>query len=143
DITALAQDDKQQDYDFLAGTLGRESNEIRLLADAGRFAAQTGTSAGIFYAVMKVSGQTTLPEILSLDRATLRNVLDRAVAQKLITAETVGSLPALSAKFDQQVVQNALTEQPAGVPASLAAVLGLALPDAKEGGAVPSTHTSS
>ena len=131
DITALNQDDKQQDYDFLAGTLGRESNEIRILADAGRFATQTGIPAGVFYAVMKLSGQTTLPGILSIDRARLHAILDRAVAAKIITADTVGQFPALSARFDQQVVQGVLTEQPAGVPANLAAILGLAIADPK------------
>ncbi|HMF98002.1 MAG TPA: neuraminidase-like domain-containing protein, partial [Vicinamibacterales bacterium] len=129
DITTLTQDEKQQDYDFLAGTLGRESTEMRMLADAGRFAAQTGIPAGVFYAVMKLNGQTTLPEILSLDRSTLRAVLDRAVSQKLITPDTVGPFAALSARFDQQVVQGVLTEQPAGVPANLATILGLAIPD--------------
>src|SRR5262249_10173260 len=128
---AWAHDETQQDYDFLAGTLGRESTEIRLLADAGRFAAQTGIPAGVFYAVMKVGGHQTLPEILSVDRVTLRNILDRAVSQKIVTAETVGAFPALSARFDQQVVQNVLAEQPTGGPGSLAGILGLALPDSR------------
>ena len=131
DITALNQDDKQQDYDFLAGTLGRESNEVRMLADAGRFATQTGIPAGVFYAVMRHGGPTTLPAILSIDRVRLRAVLERAVAAKIVTAETVGPFPALAARLDQQVVQGVLTEQPAGVPASLATILGLAIPDAR------------
>src|SRR5262249_5683140 len=131
DITALTQDEKQQDYDYLAGTLGRESAEIRMLADAGRFAAQTGIPAGVFYAVMKLSRRQTLPEIRSLDPVTLRLLLDRAVNQKLITGDTVGPFPALVALFDQQVVQNVLAEQPTGVPASLATILGLAIPDSR------------
>jgi receptor-binding and translocation channel-forming TcA subunit of Tc toxin/ABC toxin-like protein/neuraminidase-like protein len=131
DVTALNQDDKQQDYDFLAGTLGRESNDIRILAESSRFAAQTGIPAGVFYAVMRHGGPTTLHGILSLDRDALRAKLERAVAGKIVTADTVGPFSLLAARFDQQVVRSVLTEQPDGVAASVGTILGLAIPDSR------------
>ncbi|MEP7304387.1 MAG: hypothetical protein ABJA98_02605 [Acidobacteriota bacterium] len=131
DITALSQDEKVQDYDFLAGTLGRTSVEIRMLADAARFSAQTSISAAVFYAVMKLGGHTSLHAILSYDRAALRVLLDKAVAQKIIAADAVGPFTALAAQFDQRVVQNVLSEQPTGLPATLATILGLAISEPK------------
>ncbi|MFK0236634.1 Tc toxin subunit A-related protein [Streptomyces vinaceus] len=129
-LADLRLDGTGQELGYLARATGRSPAQIRLLATAGRHAAQTGLPAELFYGLLRQGLPPALSVLARLPEADLRAALLAASDAGVVEVPEPAAVARFASALRAQEVA-AVAAPGDGDPASpVAAVFAVAVPDA-------------